>query len=163
MPNSRLQGSAQWGTDLRHQAQHFGWDQICGWDWRDGWYASGVHTSCTQGCRSRGLTCTDFELANHNGEVDTTPAVLARIREVGGSTVTASFPMPRTTCDGSADRAADVPCFQPGLCYRSAQGRELSTFDCDAVVPRLGKTRLCWCHTGAAQPRQGLEIFINYG
>ena len=48
------------------------------------------------------------------------------IREVGGSTVTASFPMPRTTCDSSADRAADVPCFQPGLCYRSAQGRELS-------------------------------------
>ncbi|KAK3232876.1 hypothetical protein CYMTET_56800 [Cymbomonas tetramitiformis] len=109
----------------------------------DGWYDGGAESSCDAGCAAVGLVCTEEQLHAHNGDVDTSAEVLALISQVGGSTSD-------TDCGSYYGTNTDAPNWVADgtICWRSAVGRALSTFDC-ARAPGpagAGKHRLCYCH-----------------
>lgn len=146
-------GNIMWGCNTTG-GLHFGWDDACGWDWKDGWYDGGIHRSCTAGCNAHGLQCTEQKLYENNGDVDSDEEFINLIRDVGGSVQFAN-------CNSDYGYNWDVPAWQPGLCYRAAPNRGLNSFRCGAVVPQYGKHRMCYCHTDEQQAT-GLEIFLDY-
>ena len=85
--------------------------------------------------------CTEEELRNHNGDVDSNEEVLALITQVGGSTSADS-------CLTDSGSAGNVPHWKNEVCHVSDPNRDFSTFNCDAVPYPLnqGKRRLCYCH-----------------
>ena len=116
----------------------------------NGWYRSGVDQSCSEGCATAGLVCSEHALNAHNGDVDTAAKMVAMVTHVGGFVGVA--------CVDVYGTSADVPQWSAKVgapwCAHSASKRALSTFSCGSrpLPAGRGKERLCYCSQAAAVP-----------
>ena len=87
-------------------------------------------------CTDLGLQCTEDELSNHNGEVDTSEKVLGLIKQLGG-TITAE------QCLTNYGSATATPNFKEDICYTSGIK---SVFSCNKIAgpANANKQRLCY-------------------
>lgn len=107
----------------------------------NGWYDGGADQSCSEGCSSYGLLCSEKYLNVHNVDVDNSAKLLALIKYVGGTTNA-------TKCIKKFSTGANVPLWSPTKCFYSENQRAIKTFNCMSKPTQDGQDRhrLCYCH-----------------